>query len=71
MLKQFSAELETEAEVFLMMLIRIITDEGADVGISEAHYHHHVQGARPAWMRVISMEIMRGFVRLLSLRQLY
>ncbi|KAJ2924060.1 hypothetical protein H1R20_g13035, partial [Candolleomyces eurysporus] len=61
LLKQFSAELSTEAEVFLMLLIRIITEDGSgEAGVSEAHFHHHVHGARPAWMRVISMEIMRG-----------
>ncbi|KAF6747528.1 hypothetical protein DFP72DRAFT_604758 [Ephemerocybe angulata] len=61
LLKQFSAELSTEAEVFLMLLIRIITEDGSsEVGMSEAHHHHHVQGARPGWMRVIAMEIMRG-----------
>ncbi|EAU83566.2 hypothetical protein CC1G_07939 [Coprinopsis cinerea okayama7 len=61
LLKQFSHELETEAEVFLMLLIKIITEDGSsESGISEAHFHHHVQGPKPTWMRVISMEIMRG-----------
>ena len=62
LLKQFSAELSTEAEVFLMLLIRVITEDGSsEAGVSEAHFHHHLHGARPAWMRVISMEIMRGY----------
>jgi len=61
MLKQFSLELKTEAEVFLMLLIRIITEDGsAETGTAEYHFHHHIHGARPPWMRVLSMEIMRG-----------
>ncbi|EEB92182.1 hypothetical protein MPER_09344, partial [Moniliophthora perniciosa FA553] len=52
LLKQFSGELETEAEVFLMLFIRIISDE-ADGG--EQH-----GPARPPWVRVLAMEIMRG-----------
>ncbi|KAF7290808.1 Protein MON2 [Mycena indigotica] len=48
LLKQFSAELETEAEIFLMLLIKIIGEEHAE------------QESRPHWMRVIAMEIMRG-----------
>jgi hypothetical protein len=52
LLKQFSAELLTEAEVFLMLLIKIISNDG-ESGSSEA---------RPLWMRVMSLEIMRGYV---------
>ncbi|KAK0441196.1 uncharacterized protein EV420DRAFT_1650111 [Desarmillaria tabescens] len=44
LLKQFSLELQTESEVFLMLFIRIITED------PEA----------PQWMRVLAMEIMRG-----------
>ncbi|KAF7329520.1 Protein MON2 [Mycena kentingensis (nom. inval.)] len=51
LLKQFSAELETEAEIFLMLLIKIIGDEP---GAGAEHE------PRPTWMRVIAMEIMRG-----------
>ncbi|KAK1219528.1 Endocytosis and vacuole integrity protein [Marasmius sp. AFHP31] len=51
LLKQFSGELETEAEVFLMLLIRIIADD-ADGG--------SVDHTRPPWVRVLAMEIMRG-----------
>lgn len=50
LLKQFCRELETEAEVFLMLLVKIISGE-ADGETS---------GARPGWMRVLAMEIMRG-----------
>jgi hypothetical protein len=50
LLKEFSEELVTESEVFLMHLIKIFGDE------SEGGEH----GTRPNWMRVISMEIMRG-----------
>ncbi|KAF5376165.1 hypothetical protein D9757_009328 [Collybiopsis confluens] len=53
LLKQFSFELQTEAEVFLMLLIRIITDEN-DGGENSGY------ARRPAWMRVLAMEIMRG-----------
>ncbi|TFK22523.1 hypothetical protein FA15DRAFT_757922 [Coprinopsis marcescibilis] len=61
LLKQFSTELRTEAEVFLMMFIRIITEDGSsESGVSESHFHHHIHGPKPVWMRVISMEIMRG-----------
>lgn len=48
LLKQFYNELTTEAEVFLMLLIRIISGE-AEGGET-----------RPPWMRVLSMEILRG-----------
>ncbi|KAI0030497.1 hypothetical protein K488DRAFT_54152 [Vararia minispora EC-137] len=44
LLKQFSAELITEAEVFLTLLIKII---GGDDG-------------GPHWMRVLALEIVRG-----------
>ncbi|KAG8975493.1 hypothetical protein FRC05_005562 [Tulasnella sp. 425] len=50
LLKQFCRELVTEAEVFLMLLVKIISGE-ADGETS---------GARPGWMRVLAMEIMRG-----------
>ncbi|KAG1726836.1 hypothetical protein EDB19DRAFT_1897612 [Suillus lakei] len=52
-LKQFSFELETEAEVFLMLLIRMISEE------SDATNPDH-SGSRPVWTRVLAMEIMRG-----------
>ncbi|KAJ4490805.1 hypothetical protein J3R30DRAFT_3752338 [Lentinula aciculospora] len=68
LLKQFSLELQTEAEVFLMLLIRIITDDnsvsldtsgsGSSISSSESYGHSH--GSRPQWMRVLAMEIMRG-----------
>ncbi|KAG2129622.1 hypothetical protein DEU56DRAFT_741289 [Suillus clintonianus] len=52
-LKQFSFELETEAEVFLMLLIRMISEE------SDSSNPDH-SGSRPVWTRVLAMEIMRG-----------
>ncbi|KAF8057511.1 hypothetical protein FPV67DRAFT_1527758 [Lyophyllum atratum] len=52
LLKQFSAELTTESEVFLMLLIKIFSDDG-----DSDHAQHH---ARPLWMKVLAMEIMRG-----------
>ncbi|KAJ3930574.1 MAG: hypothetical protein NXY57DRAFT_300956 [Lentinula lateritia] len=68
LLKQFSLELQTEAEVFLMLLIRIITDDnsvsldtsgsGSSIASNESYGHNH--GSRPQWMRVLAMEIMRG-----------
>lgn len=49
LLKQFSRALETEAEVFLTLLIKVISGDG-DANDS----------ARPHWMRVLAMEIIRG-----------
>jgi hypothetical protein len=48
LLKQFSSKLETEAEVILTLLIKLIIGE-TDAG-----------EPRPGWMRVLAMEIMRG-----------
>ncbi|KAF9267021.1 hypothetical protein L218DRAFT_955496 [Marasmius fiardii PR-910] len=58
LLKQFSGELHTEAEVFLMLLIRIIADD-ADVSSTGEHGHGN-HPSRPPWVRVLAMEIMRG-----------
>ncbi|KAG2136619.1 uncharacterized protein EDB93DRAFT_1242351 [Suillus bovinus] len=52
-LKQFSFELETEAEVFLMLLIRMISED------PDASNPDH-SSSRPIWTRVLAMEIMRG-----------
>jgi hypothetical protein len=41
-----------------MMLIRIISDENAPD--SGDHQPHHVHSAKPPWLRVLAMEIMRG-----------
>jgi hypothetical protein len=49
LLKQFSSKLETEAEVILTLLIKLISGE-TDTG-----------EPRPGWMRVLAMEIMRGW----------
>ncbi|KAG5643461.1 hypothetical protein DXG03_000893 [Asterophora parasitica] len=51
LLKQFSFELATESEVFLMLLIKIFSED-ADGGDHGPH--------RPVWMKVLAMEIMRG-----------
>ena len=60
LLKQFSAELKTEAEVFLMLLIKIIGSD-SDAGTpAQSTDSIHLQGNRPQWMRVLAMEIMRG-----------
>ena len=56
LLKQFSGELKTESEVFLMMLIKIVGSDG-DADPAESGHPH---GPRPPWMRVLAMEIMRG-----------
>ena len=55
LLKQFSLELQTEAEVFLTLLIKII---GGDTDSNSSHVES--MSARPQWMRVLAMEIMRG-----------
>ncbi|OJT09170.1 Protein MON2 -like protein [Trametes pubescens] len=57
LLKQFSSELKTESEVFLMLLIRIVGAESSDADPSESAQGHPT---RPLWMRVLAMEIMRG-----------
>ncbi|EIN06524.1 hypothetical protein PUNSTDRAFT_90162 [Punctularia strigosozonata HHB-11173 SS5] len=54
LLKKFSSELKTEAEVFFMLLIRTV---GGDADSGSGHDAH---GSRPLWMRVLAMEIMRG-----------
>jgi len=54
LLKQIPAELSMEAEVFLMLLI-LIKIVASEVGAAEA---------RPGWMRVLAMEIMRGYAAL-------
>ncbi|TFK51181.1 hypothetical protein OE88DRAFT_1807990 [Heliocybe sulcata] len=55
LLKQFSLELQTETEVFLMLLIKIA---GGDSDTTP--HHSDSSGVRPQWMRVLAMEIMRG-----------
>ncbi|EJC99516.1 uncharacterized protein FOMMEDRAFT_142756 [Fomitiporia mediterranea MF3/22] len=52
LLKQFSNEFVTEAEVFLALLIKIIGGE-SESGSSDGQ-------PRPLWMRVLAMEIIRG-----------
>ncbi|THH10921.1 hypothetical protein EW145_g989 [Phellinidium pouzarii] len=52
LLKQFSSEFTTEVEVFLALLVKIIGGE-AESGSSDGL-------PRPQWMRVLSMEIIRG-----------
>jgi hypothetical protein len=52
LLKKFSLELQTEVEVFLMMLIRLVGEDGTE-GADSQH-------SKPIWMRVLAMEIMRG-----------
>lgn len=56
LLKKFSLELNTEAEIFLMLLIRIIGEENVAEGESQPPIHP----TRPHWMRVLAMEVMRG-----------
>ncbi|KAJ7123851.1 hypothetical protein C8R43DRAFT_1098976 [Mycena crocata] len=51
LLKQFARELETEAEIFLTLLVKIV---------GEDHVEQGDQAPRPQWMRVIAMEIIRG-----------
>ncbi|KAK2460493.1 hypothetical protein APHAL10511_007499 [Amanita phalloides] len=54
LLKQFSIELETEAEVFLMLLIKLVAEEPDVADHSGAHAN------RPPWMRILAMEVIRG-----------
>jgi Guanine nucleotide exchange factor in Golgi transport N-terminal len=48
LLKKFFSELETEAEIILTLLIKHF------IGETDA------SEPRPGWMRVLTMEIMRG-----------
>lgn len=60
LLKQFSVELITEAEVFLTLLIKVV---GGDMDPATGAYSSEsipAHGARPHWMRVLAMEIIRG-----------
>jgi len=54
LLKQFSLELQTETEVFSMLIIRLITEEPDPTDHSGLHSN------KPPWVRVLSMEILRG-----------
>lgn len=58
LLKQFSSQLDTESEVFMMLLIKIIG--GAASGEIDQHQESSGFAPRPLWVRVLSMEIMRG-----------
>ena len=58
LLKQFSTELDTESEVFMMHLIKIIG--GGTSGEADSNLESSGLPPRPLWMRVLSMEIMRG-----------
>lgn len=62
LLKQFSPELQTEAEVFLVLLIKIIGEEADPTQDKHPEQHVPAHTTRPHWMRVLAMEIMRGFV---------
>ena len=59
LLKQFSAELDTESEVFMMLLIKIIGSCAS--GEVDSNLESSGHPPRPLWMRVLSMEIMRGW----------
>ncbi|KAG6888448.1 hypothetical protein C0992_008477 [Termitomyces sp. T32_za158] len=61
LLKQFSLELTTESEVFLTLFIKIFSDDG-DASGDHGHGFHY---ARPLWMKVLAMEIMRGDAELM------
>ncbi|KAF8879578.1 guanine nucleotide exchange factor in Golgi transport N-terminal-domain-containing protein [Infundibulicybe gibba] len=60
LLKQFSFELIAEAEVFLMLIIKIIAEDSEHSSSGSSGDHHPSHANRPAWMRVLAMEIMRG-----------
>ncbi|VDB92020.1 unnamed protein product [Peniophora sp. CBMAI 1063] len=52
LLKQFSRELEAEAEVFLVLLTRSVGGEDNE--------EHAYRGKTPVWMRVLALEVVRG-----------
>jgi hypothetical protein len=56
LLKQFSFELKTEAEVFLMLPIRMISNDTDSIPIDHS-------GSCPVWTQVLAMKIMRGYAR--------
>ncbi|TDL18222.1 hypothetical protein BD410DRAFT_900985 [Rickenella mellea] len=60
LLKQFSIELITEAEVFLTLLIRTVGGEMDPATGAYSSENNPAHGARPHWMRVLAMEIIRG-----------
>jgi hypothetical protein len=62
LLKQFSFELQTEAEVFLVLLIKIIGEDTDTSASGHSADHPTPHATRPPWMRVLAMEIMRGYV---------
>jgi hypothetical protein len=64
LLKQFLCELDTEAEVFFMLLVKIIGGE------SDPHTSGEPGPSRPVWVRVLAMEIMRGYAYTLVLHLL-
>ncbi|KAI6140148.1 hypothetical protein BKA82DRAFT_4216431 [Pisolithus tinctorius] len=53
LLKKFSFELKTEAEVFFMLLIKIVSEDLESSTLDHAE-------VRPPWLRVLAMEIIRG-----------
>lgn len=57
--EQEAGALETETEVFLSLLLRIVGGEG--IGESSDPQ------SRPIWMRVLAMEVVRGYVLVTSL----
>jgi hypothetical protein len=57
LLKQFSFELQTEAEVFFMLMIKLIAEEPDSGDHSGPHLN------KLPWMRVLAMEILRGYVK--------
>lgn len=60
MLKQFSSELKTPCEVFMVLLIKIIEADPSTTPGQGSETYHIPHGNRPHWMRVLAMEIMRG-----------
>lgn len=54
LLKQFISELQTESEVFFILLIKVVSGENdGDMGSSQA--------PRPFWMRIMALEAIRGY----------
>lgn len=60
LLKQFSWELHTEAEVFTNLLIRMIGQDSELPSSSSEHLPWQGGHARAQWIRVLAMEIIRG-----------
>jgi hypothetical protein len=67
LLKQFSFELSAETEIFMMLLIRVVSpsssfSSSSERGSMEEDRDRGGEEKKPLWLRVIALEIIRGYV---------